>query len=70
MCDTVVLRGPAGMVLAKNSDRDPNEAQLWTWAPAADHAPGDRVHATYVDLPQVARTHAVVLGRQHRTVPG
>ena len=63
MCDTVVLRGPAGMVLAKNSDRDPNEAQLWTWAPAADHAPDDRVHATYVDLPQVARTHAVVLSR-------
>ena len=51
------------MVLAKNSDRDPNEAQLWTWAPAAEHTPGDRVHATYVDLPQVARTHAVVLSR-------
>lgn len=63
MCDTVVLRGPAGMVLAKNSDRDPNEAQLWTWAPAADHAPGDRLCTTYVDLPQVARTHAVVLSR-------
>lgn len=63
MCDTVVMRGPEGMVLAKNSDRDPNEAQLWTWAPAAEHPAGACVRATYVDLPQVARTHAVVLSR-------
>lgn len=63
MCDTAVLRGSDGMVLAKNSDRDPNEAQLWDWAPAASHAPGARVRTTYVDLPQVERTHAVVLSR-------
>ncbi len=54
---------PAGMVLAKNSDRDPNEAQLWEWTPAADHAAGARARTTYVDLPQVAHTHATVVSR-------
>lgn len=63
MCDTVVFRADSGMVLAKNSDRDPNEAQLWEWTAAADHAPGARTRTTYVDLPQVARTHATVVSR-------
>ena len=63
MCDTFVLRGDAGMVLAKNSDRDPNEAQLWEWTPAADHASDVRARATYVDLAQVAHTHATVVSR-------
>ncbi|HEU5037282.1 MAG TPA: carcinine hydrolase/isopenicillin-N N-acyltransferase family protein [Nocardioides sp.] len=63
MCDTFVLRADTGMVLAKNSDRDPNEAQLWEWTPAADHEPGARARTTYVDLPQVAHTHATVVSR-------
>ena len=63
MCDTFVLRADTGMVLAKNSDRDPNEAQLWEWTPAADHGPDARVRTTYVDLPQVTRTHATVVSR-------
>lgn len=63
MCDTFVLRADTGMVLAKNSDRDPNEAQLWEWTAAADHEPGARVRTTYADLPQAARTHATVVSR-------
>lgn len=70
MCDTFVLPTPAGMLLAKNSDRDPNEAQLWEWTPARDHAveatgggPGARADLTFVSLPQVARTHATVVSR-------
>ena len=58
MCDTFVLRTDAGTVLAKNSDRDPNEAQLWEWTAAADHAEGATASTTYVEVPQVARTHA------------
>lgn len=63
MCDTFVFRTDAGMVLAKNSDRDPNEAQLWEWSAAADHAGGDRARTTYVDLAQVPHTHASVVSR-------
>lgn len=63
MCDTLVFRADSGMVLAKNSDRDPNEAQLWEWTPAAAHEAGARTRTTYVDLPQVARTHATVVSR-------
>lgn len=63
MCDTFVIRGAAGMLLAKNSDRDPNEAQLWEWTPAADHAPDAPARTTYVEIPQVRRTHATVVSR-------
>lgn len=63
MCDTFVMRGIGGYLLAKNSDRDPNEAQLWEWTPAADHAPDAPARTTYVELPQVARTHATVVSR-------
>ena len=63
VCDTLVFRADSGPVLAKNSDRDPNEAQLWEWTPAATHEAGARARTTYVDLPQVARTHATVVSR-------
>ncbi|GAA1798828.1 hypothetical protein GCM10009795_050390 [Nocardioides hankookensis] len=63
MCDTFVIRGSGGMLLAKNSDRDPNEAQLWEWTPAADHEADEVVRTTYVAVPQVARTHATVVSR-------
>ena len=63
MCDTFVLRTGEGLLLAKNSDRDVNEAQLWEWIPAREHAPGAEVAATWVAVPQVARTHATVVSR-------
>ena len=63
MCDTFVFRTGAGTVLAKNSDRDPNEAQLWEWTSAADHPEGEHTRTTYADLPQVRHTHATVVSR-------
>jgi len=63
VCDTFVIRSDSGTVLAKNSDRDPNEAQLWEWTPAADHDPEARALTTYVDLPQATHTHATVVSR-------
>lgn len=63
MCDTFVTRTDAGMVFAKNSDRDVNEAQLWEWTPAAEHAPADDARVTRVSVPQVSSTHATLVSR-------
>ena len=67
MCDTMVATGTVtadGRTLfAKNSDREPNEAHLLQQIPAADHAPGSTVRCTYVAIPQVAHTYAVLLAK-------
>lgn len=63
MCDTFVVVDPAGVLFAKNSDRDPNEAQVLAWQPAADHPGDSELRCTHVSIPQARRTHAVVLSR-------
>ena len=63
MCDTLVTVTADGLLFAKNSDRDPNEAQVLDWLPAADHPAGSSVACTWITVPQVARTHAVLLSR-------
>lgn len=63
MCDTLVSLTDDGILFAKNSDRDPNEAQLLRWVPAADHGPDSRVACTWISIPQATRTHAVVLSQ-------
>ncbi|WP_395022348.1 C69 family dipeptidase [Dongia sp.] len=67
MCDTFVIRSRLAQsgrtTLAKNSDREPNEAQYLTRSEAADHAPGSTVRCTYIEVPQVAHTHALLGSR-------
>lgn len=63
MCDSVVVVRPEGVLFAKNSDRDPNEAQSLCWYPAEDHPPGTQLKCTWIRIPQAARTHAVLLSR-------
>lgn len=67
MCDTVVVTPQASadgvMLFGKNSDRDANEAQYLEYAPARTHAVGATLKCTYIEIPQVERTHAVLLSR-------
>ena len=62
MCDTLVNVTNDGVLFAKNSDRDANEAQSLEWHAAADHTPGE-VACTYIAIPQVEHTFATVLSR-------
>ncbi len=63
MCDTVVVVGGGRVLFAKNSDRDANEAQVLEWRPRARHAAGSPLACTYVTVPQVEETAAVVITR-------
>jgi secernin len=67
MCDTMVALPPAtasgGILFAKNSDRERNEAQFLEHRPAAHHAPGSSVRCSYIEIPQVPETQAVLLSR-------
>jgi len=67
MCDTLVAVGEATadgtVILAKNSDREPNEAQVLTHVPRARHEAGATVKCTYIEIPQVAETYEVLLSR-------
>ncbi|MCL2537779.1 MAG: hypothetical protein FWE51_05845, partial [Coriobacteriia bacterium] len=48
---------------AKNSDRSPNEPLLTLSVPAATHAPGSSLRCTYIEIPQVEHTRAVVISK-------
>lgn len=66
MCDILVATPEATkekvMLFAKNSDRDPNEAQILEVIPRQKHEE-DAVKLTYVEFPQVKETYAVILSR-------
>ena len=67
MCDTIVASGEAtldgSVILAKNSDREPNEVQLLHHLPARSYANPEELHCTYLKIPQAPRTAEVLLSR-------
>ncbi|WP_183101402.1 peptidase U34, partial [Nocardioides pelophilus] len=63
MCDTMVGITDEGVLFAKNSDRDPSEAQVLRWLPAAEHPAGTRLQCTWAEIDQAPRTHAVLLSQ-------
>lgn len=59
----MVVVGPDGVLFAKNSDRDPNEAQILEWQARRTHQPGARLRCTWTEVDQVTQTHAVLLSQ-------
>lgn len=67
MCDTFVALPPftsdGSVIFGKNSDREPNEAQVLEYHPPAEYPKGRRLRCTYLGIPQARRTHGVLLSR-------
>ncbi len=67
MCDTFVAlpstTADGALIFGKNSDREPNEAQVLEYHPAADHPPGAKVRCTYIEIPQPSATNGILLSR-------
>jgi dipeptidase len=59
----MVSLGGDGVLFAKNSDRDPNEAQFLDWRPAMQHPGASSLRCTWIEIPQVEQTRAVLLSR-------
>ena len=64
MCDCAVALSPvtarSSVIFGKNSDRERDEAQPIRQLPAAEHTAGARVRTTYIEIPQVRQTAAVL----------
>jgi len=67
MCDTIVATkeatGDGSVIFAKNSDRDPNEAQYIEYHPGRSYAAGQTLKVTYLTIEQARQTRAVLLSR-------
>lgn len=67
MCDTFLALQPVtedgAAIFGKNSDREPNEAQVLEYQPAQFFSPPQTVQCTYRAIPQVKETYAVLLCR-------
>lgn len=66
MCDTFIalpsVTCDSTLLFAKNSDREPDEAQAIVHIPHQLHAEGN-VQCTYISIPQVAETYACMLSK-------
>ncbi len=64
MCDTLVAVGSATVdgttIFGKNSDRPYGEVQNLIYIPRKEHSE-DKVKCTYIEIPQVPETYAVIL---------
>lgn len=63
-CDTLAIPAACSAngrnIFAKNSDRDVTEAQLLIHFPAKDHAAGEKVKCTYIEIDEIPHTYAMI----------
>ena len=69
MCDTFVSLGSASkdnsVIFGKNSDRLSNEAQLISYVPKHKYSKGEEVQCTYISIPQVSETAAILISQPY-----
>jgi dipeptidase len=65
MCDTMARVTSDGVLFAKNSDREPNEAQFLEWHPRRAFDQAARLKCTWIEIPQARRTYAVLVSRPY-----
>jgi len=67
MCDTIIATGDTTKdgvtIFGKNSDREPNEAHHIVGFAAAHHVNDEQVQCTYIEIPQVKHTFAILLAK-------
>ncbi len=67
MCNNVVALGDATadgtVIFGKNSDRETNEAHDLMFIPRTSHPKGCMTRCTYIEIPQVKETFAVLLAK-------
>ena len=69
MCDSLVIlpsyNTEKSTILAKNSDREPDEVQLVAHYPAKKHSKA-MLQCTYIEIPQVEQTYEVILSKPYQ----
>ncbi len=67
MCDTFIampsMTEGGSVIFGKNSDREPNEAQVLEYHPSAEYSNSKSLKCTYLKIPQVMKTNAVLISR-------
>ena len=51
------------MIFGKNSDREVSELQLLEYHPSRGYDPGEEAECTYINIPQVEETNAILISR-------
>ena len=68
-CDSIALFPPHTRgerpIFAKNSDRPDNECQPLLQVPSTNHADGEKLRCTYIEVDQVEHTYAFLGARPH-----
>ncbi len=69
MCDTLIALGNStqdgSVIFGKNSDRPFNEVQLITYSPRISFNNGDTLNCTYLEIPQVSETYAILMSQPY-----